>query len=247
MADSILTREEAAAQRGLKYRELADRPRERMASREAGAPRLWTPATRAACTVERAAAGSKTPDSARFEGYASVTGQPYEMYDWLGAYDEIVAVGAFEETLAQSDLDVPLVLDHVSSRRIARTNNAASPLELSEVTTGDTTGLMSVAPSLQLDDTDTSYIVRKMELELIDEMSFRFTIDEGRWSDDFMTFVIRKVNIHRGDVAIVGYGANPLTQGAGMRSAKAVDPVARAAAIAASYAGDDKYRARQRA
>lgn len=172
---------------------------------------------------------------------ASVTGKPYEMYDFLGPYDEIVAVGAFEQTLAQSDLHVPLVLDHVSSKRIAvlsTPTNPFSPLELTEVTDGEHTGLRSVAPSLQLQDFDTQYIVTKMELKLIDEMSFRFTIDEGRWSEDFSTFTIRKVNIHRGDVAIVGYGANPMTVGAGLRAAP-VD-VAAATRAAALSAIDDK-------
>lgn len=244
MARPQLTRADAAAERALKYRELADRPRERSASVESGAPRLWTPAVRSACTIERAAAGSKAPVSARFEGYASVTGKPYVMYDWLGPYDEIVAVGAFEETLAREDLHVPLVLDHVSSRRIALLSNPVnpfSPLELSEVTDGETTGLRSVAPSLDLTESDTAYIVKKMDLQLIDEMSFRFSIDEGRWSEDFTTFTIRKVNIHRGDVSIVGYGANPMTTGAGMRAMTDEDRAARDRAAALSMIDDNRF------
>jgi HK97 family phage prohead protease len=139
------------------------------------------------------------------------------MYDFFGPYDEQVAVGAFAETLA-ADPDVPLVIDHTSSRRIARTGNAASPLILTEVTEGDTTGLLTHAPSLQMSDPDTAYIVPKLQSELIDEMSFRFMITAGRWSEDFMTYTIAGVDIDRGDVSIVGYGANPHTQGAGMRS-----------------------------
>ena len=104
---------------------------------------------------------------------------------------------------------------------IARTGNAFSPLELSEITEGDLTGLLCVAPTLQLSDTDSAWAIGKLDSELLDEMSFRFTIDDGRWSEDFMTFTIRSVNIHRGDVSIVGYGANPHTAGA-VRAFKAV-------------------------
>jgi hypothetical protein len=49
-------------------------------------------------------------------------------------------------------------------------------------------------------------------------MSFRFRIERGSWSPDWSTYAIEGYDIHRGDVAIVGYGANPHTQGAGMRS-----------------------------
>jgi HK97 family phage prohead protease len=221
-----LNRTDAAAARALKVRGLGDRPAQRRWQRDAPAG-AWTPAVRAAVKLERAT--SDGDENSSFEGFASVTGQPYEMYDFFGPYDEQVAVGAFEETLAQDDLDVPLVIDHVSSRRIARTANAVSPLELEEVTDGPTTGLRTLAPTLDLTDPDTAYIVPKLRSGLIDEMSFRFMITEGRWSEDFMTFVIRKVDIHRGDVSIVGYGANPHTQGAGVRSARrGVDERARA-------------------
>lgn len=212
-----LSRAEAAQARSLKVRDRTARPSERFASRESGAPRGYIPSVRAAVTLEeRAAAGGGTAQ--RFEGLASVTGQWYQMYDWYGEYDEQVQVGAFAGTLAQADLDVPLVLDHVSSRRIARTGNQFSPLELEEVATGETTGLKVTAPSLQMSDTDTAYIVEKMRLELIDEMSFRFMILAGYWSEDYTQYTISAVDIHRGDVAIVGYGANPLTSGAGLRS-----------------------------
>jgi HK97 family phage prohead protease len=236
---SLLTRAEAAAERALKYRDETARPRERSAPEQSGAPRLWTPAVRSTCTVERAAAGSKTPDRVRFEGMASVSNNPYTMYDWLGEYEEVVAIGAAEETLSQEGLDVPLVLDHVSSRRLARTGNASSPLELEELTDGDVTGLRSVAPTMELTDPDVAYIVPKLESGLIDEMSFRFMITAGRWSDDFTTYTIQRFDIHRGDVSIVGYGANPHTAGAGLRQKDdGAAKRARERAVAMSLAGD---------
>jgi HK97 family phage prohead protease len=237
----LLNRAEAAGERALKYRAQADRPSQRsVCERSDGEPRSWaTPGIRAAVSLDPAP--SQVAGTERFEGFASVTGQSYEMYDFLGPYDELVAVGAFERSLARAgDLDVPLVLDHTSSRRIARTGNASSPLELSEVTDGETTGLRVVAPTLQLSDPDTAYIVPKLRSGLLDEMSFRFMITEGRWSDDFTTYIIRDVDIHRGDVAIVGYGANPHTTGAGIRDDGSAAR-ARERAVAMSLMGDRRF------
>jgi HK97 family phage prohead protease len=174
-------------------------------------------------TTFRAAEDSNAP--LVFEGFASVTGQGYEMWDAFGPYTEYVHVGAFAETLAQPGLDVPLVLDHVSSQRLARTGNATSPLMLTEVTTGDTTGLRCLAPSLQRDNPWVQQIEPMLRSGLIDEMSFRFMITSGRWSDDWMEYHIHAVDIHRGDVAIVGYGANPHTAGSGLRSQQAAPVV----------------------
>lgn len=154
-----------------------------------------------------------------FLGMASVTGQAYEMYDMFGPYDEEIHLGAFAESLARTDLDVPFVLGHDSMRRIARTGNDVSPLFLKEITEGDVTGLEVRAPDLQRDDADVSYITPKLKSRLIDEMSFMFRVTSGRWSDDWMTYHIHAVDIHRGDVAIVGYGANPYTAGSGLRAA----------------------------
>ena len=210
------TRAEAATERAQRY---GDRPpgglrvRQRRcdADERSGA---WVSA-RGQIEIRQAADGGPLV----FDGFASVTGldHGYEMWDWAGPYTEYVHVGSFTETLGQDGLDVPLVIDHVSSRRIARTGNAESPLMLSEVTTGDRTGLHVLAPSLQLTDPDTAYIVPKLRSGLIDEMSFRFMITSGRWSEDWQEYHIHAVDIHRGDVSIVGYGANPHTAGSGLR------------------------------
>ena len=221
---SATTRQAAAAARAEAVRQPSDRPSQRRTVALAGVqsrdqlPAGWTldrlPVTTPA-TVRIAAAG---PAAYRFEGMASVTEQPYEMWDAWGPYDEVVHLGAFAATLARADLDVPFVLDHVSSRRMARTGNATSPLHLEEVTTGDTTGLRVLAPSLPADDADVRYIAPKLAAGLIDEMSMRFRIEAGRWSEDYMTYHVHAVDLHRGDVAIVGYGANPYTAGSGLRA-----------------------------
>jgi HK97 family phage prohead protease len=211
---STIEMREAAVKRAEGVRAPGDRPSQRRCEREAQS-RAWTPGHSSRVEI-RDADGPDGP--LVFDGFASVTGQGYEMWDWAGEYTEVVHVGAFAETLARGDLDVPLVLDHVSSKRIARTGNASSPLMLAEVTEGDTTGLHVLAPTLDRTDPDTAYIVPKLRSGLIDEMSFRFMITSGRWSEDWMEYHIHAVDIHRGDVSIVGYGANPHTVGAGLRS-----------------------------
>ncbi len=142
-----------------------------------------------------------------FHGIASATNQGYVMYDMFGPYTEMVASGSFGKTLTQPDLDVPLVLAHDSLRRIARTTNGS--LQLAETDEG----LDVNAPDLDPNDADVAYIAPKMDAGLIDEMSFRFMITMGEWSPDFTQFVINEVDLDRGDVAIVGYGANPATSG----------------------------------
>lgn len=230
----MITRAQAADARKLRVRSQADRPQQRTAGEFANSPRGWVPPVLSTMHAERAAAGSKNPDTARFEGYASVTGKPYRMFDMFGEYDEVVESGAFEQTLAREDLHNPLVLGHDPMRRIALTGITTSPLELSE----DENGLRTVAPTLQLRDPDTAYIVPKLELGLIDEMSFRFTIEAGRWNDEFTRYTIQRVDIHRGDTSIVGYGANPNTVGAGLRSQPKGTSASARALLALSRADD---------
>lgn len=62
-----------------------------------------------------------------------------------------------------------------------------------------------------------AFIAPKLRSGLIDEMSFAFRIVEGVWSPDYTEYRINSYDIHRGDVAIVGFGANPHTSG-GLRA-----------------------------
>ena len=151
-----------------------------------------------------------------FEGFASVYNRGYEMWDMFGPYTEQVSSGAGADSLKRDDLDVPFVLAHDSLRRIARTTNGS--LTLAEKEVDGVEGLHVDAPQLDASDSDVAYIAPKLRSGLIDEMSFRFRINAGQWSPDWTEYHIDEYDIHRGDVAIVGYGANPHTQGAGLRS-----------------------------
>lgn len=150
-----------------------------------------------------------------FDGMASVTGVGYDMWDWAGPYTEVVMPGAFAVTLARTDLDVPLVVQHDPIRRMARTTNGT--LDLLEVVDDEVTGLVTTA-RLDPADPDVAYVVPKIRSGLVDEMSFRFFIVAGQWSPDWTEYHITEVDLHRGDVSVVGYGANPATS-AGLRTA----------------------------
>lgn len=185
--------------------QVGDRPSQRRAAELAGSGR----GVRAAAALELRKKGDA--ESLDFYGVASVTERGYEMWDMFGPYTEIVSAGAFTDTLARADLDVPLVLGHDQMRRIARTVNGS--LILAETDDGLTVEALNLDPA----DADVAYIVPKLRAGLIDEMSFGFRIEAGQWSPDYSEYRINRADLHRGDVAIVGWGANPATV-AGMRS-----------------------------
>jgi hypothetical protein len=200
-----MNRSEAAEARAAAVRARADRPSQRRSTAEPGT------GARVSVRLQGLRLERSQGDSGPlvFEGYASVTESPYQMYDFFGPYDELVSQGAFGATLARADLDVPFVLQHDDLRRIARTTNGS--LNLRE----DDHGL-NVRAELDPDDADVAYIAPKLRSGLIDEMSFKFRIDSGQWSPDYTEYRINAVDIHRGDVSIVAYGANPATKGSGL-------------------------------
>lgn len=214
MDNEILTNAAAARAEGVAAR--ADRPSQRRCAADP------TSSARVSARAPQMTVRAATDDPAgalAFEGYASVVEAPYEMYDWYGPYTEIVSAGAFTNTLNRADLDVPLVLQHQSLRRIARTTNGTLLL------TEDEHGLRVLADQLDPADHDVAYIVPKLRAGLVDEMSFMFRITRGHWSPDYTEYRIDEVDLHRGDVAIVGYGASPHTTGSGLRGADVLDAI----------------------
>lgn len=202
---------EAAALRATGVQQRSHRPQQRRWAEESGG----IGSNRASFHSEINLRAADATDSGllHFTGYASVYERGYEMWDYWGPYTEIVSAGAAAVSLNRADLDVPLVLQHDSLRRIARTTNGT--LSLVE----DDHGLFVDAPSLDQADADVAYIAPKLRAKLIDEMSFMFRITAGHWSPDYTEYRIDAFDIHRGDVAIVGYGASPHTAGSGLREA----------------------------
>ena len=216
---TTITLAAAAAERAQHVRQRADRPSQRRSAEQTGA-RATVRGQLSGVEVRTAAEGG----TLEFRGHASVYERAYEMWDMFGPYTEVVSEGAGSDSLARADLDVPLVLGHDQLRRMARTTTGTLIL------TEDGTGLSVSAPALDPEDHDVAYIAPKLRAGLVDEMSFAFRIESGQWSPDYTEYRINRYDIHRGDVAIVGYGANPHT-GATLRQPAAAAQSSRARAL----------------
>lgn len=138
----------------------------------------------------------------RLDGYASVYERGYEMWDWAGAYTEVVSAGAGTESLAAGP-DVSFLINH---RGLPLATTRAGTLELAE----DETGLRSVSymnPKRQ----DAADLYAAIDDGDVREMSFAFRIVSGQWSPDYTEYRISVYDIDRGDTSAVTYGANPHT------------------------------------
>jgi HK97 family phage prohead protease len=139
------------------------------------------------------------------QGYATTYDEPYEMYDMFGPYTEVARSGMCSKTLAEG-ADVAYLANH-EGLTLARTKTGS--LRLSE----DTTGLLTVA-TLNTARSDARDLVTAVEDGEIDQMSFAFRVMRQVWSPDFDQRDLLEVNLNRGDVSAVNYGANPLTSNA---------------------------------
>ncbi|MFI0484882.1 HK97 family phage prohead protease [Actinomadura sp. 9N215] len=143
------------------------------------------------------------------EGYASVTDEVFEMWDPFGAYGEVVRPGAFTKTLAENP-QVQLLLNHGG---LSMAYTRAGSLRLAE----DATGLHMSADVNPI-RSDVKDMLTALEDHAVDEMSFAFRVTRQQWSPDFDQRDIIEVDLHRGDVSVVNFGANPATSVA-LRSA----------------------------
>jgi HK97 family phage prohead protease len=137
-------------------------------------------------------------------GYATVFNTPYTMYDMFGEYTEKVDSGALNKTLSNSP-DVAFLTNH-RGLTMARTTNKTLALNK------DMTGL-HIEALMNAGRTDVRDLASAIGDELITEMSFAFMIDEdgARWNDDYTELTLMELDINRGDVSAVNYGANPYT------------------------------------
>lgn len=138
----------------------------------------------------------------KVEGYASVVEKRYQMWDMFGEYDEVVSQGAFDETLSKNP-DVAYLVNH-RGVTMARTTNGSLELK------ADGKGLHTLA-YLNPKRTDVRDLVTAIEDRDVTEMSFAFRIDDGEWNEDYSEYRINKVDLDRGDVSAVNYGASPHT------------------------------------
>jgi HK97 family phage prohead protease len=176
------------------------------AARPADLQRRWMPFR----DVElRAVPDGTGGDVLTFTGYACVTEVGYEMQDWLGPYTEVVRQGSFTKTLSEG-ADVPFLINH-GGMTLARTKSGT--MTLAE----DSTGLLTEA-RLDPANPDVQSLQSAMARGDMDEMSFAFWVTRQQWSPDFDQRDILEVNLNKGDVSVVNYGANPNTAGAQLNS-----------------------------
>lgn len=142
-------------------------------------------------------------DMIQLDGTASVVETWYDMWDMWGLYQEKVAKGAFDKTLAAAP-DVAFLLNH-AGMTMARTTNKT--LQLFTDDSGNLASTSWLNPQRQ----DCADLAIAVDDENIDQMSFAFRIVDWSWNDDYDQFTINEVDLDRGDVSAVNYGANPYT------------------------------------
>jgi HK97 family phage prohead protease len=186
--------------------------------------------TREALTsAEQAQRANDQPGDLVFTGYASTFQDEYEVYggpaNGWGWY-ETIARGAFTVTMAERP-DLMFLINH-TDMPLARTKSGTLRLRV------DDHGLFTEA-DLEKSDPDVQRLVPKMMRRDMDEMSFAFRVTKDRWEahpdfpDDPMSLrIIEEVNLQKGDVSIVNYGANPYTTGATIDVVQAASYLAKA-------------------
>jgi HK97 family phage prohead protease len=163
-----------------------------------------------------------------FNGYAATFEQPFDMWDmWGDPYQEVLDAQACAGTLA-AGADVQLLIGHdTAGIPLARTGSGTMTLA------ADSTGLHVNAPALDGRSPLVQSLASAMERGDMDEMSIGFIALAQQWSPDYMERRITAVDLHRGDVSIVCWAANPNANGATLT---VPFPVTAAGALAAGGA-----------
>jgi HK97 family phage prohead protease len=137
-----------------------------------------------------------------FRAYASITESAYDMWDMFGPYTETIAATAFDQTL-QDQADVAYLLNH-GGMTLARTASGTLTLGVDEQ------GLW-YEPRLDPANSVVRDVMSGIRRGDLNESSFAFRIIRGSWSPDWTAYRIEQVDMNRGDVSTVNYGANPAT------------------------------------
>lgn len=142
-------------------------------------------------------------DDLKLTGYASVFESPYDVYGGPPyGWTEIVDRKAFDVTLAAKP-DLHLLINH-EGMPLARTKSGTLRLA------ADTKGL-HVDADLDADDPDVQRLRTKMKRGDMDEMSFGFRVKRQEWNEDYTERRLLEISLHKGDVSVVNFGANPAT------------------------------------
>lgn len=151
--------------------------------------------------------------TATLTGYASVFDEGYDMYGGpdKGGWTEYVDPKAFDETLKRKP-DLHLLINH-EGMPLARTKSGTLRLSTDRI------GL-HVDAELDRSDPDVQRLEVKMGRGDMDEMSFAFRTVRHEWNNDESERRLLELNLDKGDVSVVNFGASPHTS-AGIRSAVA--------------------------
>lgn len=143
-------------------------------------------------------------DSLTLKGYASVFEHGYDIRGGpdAGGFTEIIDRRAFDQTLKQNP-DVQLLVNH-DGTPLARTKSGTLTLST------DTKGL-HVEASLDPTSPTVQVIRSAMERRDMDEMSFAFRPIRQHYDEEASVRRLLEVNIHKGDVSVVNYGASDAT------------------------------------
>lgn len=156
----------------------------------------------------RAKASGTGTTSFHFTGYAAVFDYPFEMWDFWGErFLEIVNQGAFTRTLANS-CDVPFLIGH-NDAGIPMARTKSGTMRLGQ----DSHGLWVDAPDLDGSVEQVRALASAVERGDMDEMSCAFMTLQQIWSPDYEQRNLVEMDLHKGDVSAVVFGANDGTAG----------------------------------
>ena len=140
-------------------------------------------------------------DGTFIAGYASRTGVEYMVNGWTGQFVERVRPGAFGESL-RAGPDVHLLVNHAG---LPLASTRSGTLELAE----DDVGLRFSA-EVDPQDPAVESIVRRIKRGIVSEASFGGWMLAGE-EDENGVMEISEIDLERGDVSVVGRGANQHT------------------------------------
>jgi len=159
----------------------------------------------------RAKANGTGGTSFQFDGYAAVFDHPFEMWDfWGDEFMEVVNQGAFTRTLANG-CDVPFLIGH-NDAGIPMARTKSGTMNLGQ----DAHGLWVQVPDMDGSRSDVQALASAVERGDMDEMSCAFMAVQQVWSPDWMQRNLIEMDLHRGDVSAVVFGANDGTAGSSM-------------------------------
>lgn len=136
-------------------------------------------------------------------GLASVTESPYEMHDAFGPYMEVVTRTAFGATLDESPL-VEFTVNHGAGGALPMAHTRNGTLDLLQEDSG-----LRYEAFVDPERHDVQDMLLAMKRGDLAESSFKFRITKGVWSEDYSEYRIDAVDLSRGDVSAVNFGANP--------------------------------------